>query len=368
MEKTQLGKSGIEVSAVGFGGMRLPSVDESQAMATLEKALELGITLFETGYGYGAGSSQKMIGRATESVRDQVVLFNKASIGGIESRSEIRSQMQRALSDERTDHFDCFSLWGVNNAEIFEDARARGFFDELRAMRDEGLTKLIGITTHAPADEIIDFTSAEKLDVVTLKYNLLTRRQAPAIEELGRRGVGCVVMNPLAGGMVASPGGDLRKAFDEAGVPPAVLGLRYHTSNPGVSCPIPGMKSPDEVAENVAAGTKAPLTGDEKRLVELVQKALENLGEDFCTGCGYCLPCPEGVGISSIFTIWNMQRGYGADSYTKLEYKKIREQRHWADYPGKSAEECVECGECEPKCPNSIPIREALKQAHQDLM
>jgi len=367
MDRTTLGNSGIEVSAIGFGGMRIPRVDESEAMAALEKALELGITLFETGHGYGAGSSQKMIGRATEGVRDDVVLFNKANIGGVESCDEIRSQMDRALKDERTDHFDCFSLWGVNNHEIFEGARKSGFFDELRRMREEGLTRLVGITTHACAEDIISFLDTEDLDVVTLKYNLLTRRQEPAIAELGRRGVGCLVMNPLAGGMVANPGSEVRQIFEEAGVPPAVLGLRYHTSNPGVSCPIPGMQSAAEVAENVAAGTKAPLTDEEKRLVEAVQKALENLGEDFCTGCGYCMPCPEGVGIPSIFTLWNMQRGYGADTYTKLEYLKIREQRHWADYGGKSAEACIECGECEEKCPNSLPIREMLKKAHDDL-
>ena len=367
MEKTTLGSSGIEVSSVGFGGMRIPSADESQAMAALEKAIELGVTLFETGHGYGAGSSQKMIGRATESVRDKVVLFNKASIGGVESCGEIRAQMERALADERTDHFDCFSLWGVNNPEIFESARGLGFFEELRKMREEGLTRLIGITTHAQPDETIAFLDAEDLDAVTLKYNLLTTRQEPVIAELGRRGIGCLVMNPLAGGMVANPGGALAEEFEKAGIPPAVVGLRYHTSNPGVSAPIPGMQSAAEVAENVAAGTRAPLTGEEKRLVELVQGALAKLGEDFCTGCGYCMPCPEGVGIPGIFALLNMQRAYGSDSYTKLEYLKMREQRHWADYRGKSAEACVECGECEEKCPNSIPIREMLKTAHEEL-
>jgi predicted aldo/keto reductase-like oxidoreductase len=127
------------------------------------------------------------------------------------------------------------------------------------------------------------------------------------------------------------------------------------------------MRSPAEVAENVAAGTRAPLTGEEKRLVELVQKSLEGLGEEFCTACGYCQPCPEGVGVPGIFTLWNMQRGYGADSYTKLEYLKMREGRHWADYRGRSAEHCTECGECEEKCPNSLPVREMLKQAHREL-
>ena len=367
MEKTTLGNSGIEVSAVGFGGMRLPGLDESQAMATLERALELGITLYETGHGYGSGSSQRQIGRATEKMRSEVVLCNKAGIGSAQSPEDIRSQMERALADERTDHFDCFSLWGVNNAEIFERCRSLGFFDELRRMREEGLTRLVGMTTHAQPEEILAFVDAEEMNVVTLKYNLLTRRQEDVIAKLAQRGIGVLVMNPLAGGMVANPGGALKEELDKAGVHPAVLGLRFHTSNPGVSCPISGMKSPQEVEVNVAAGTKAPLTDEESRRVELGQGLLSDLGEDFCTACGYCQPCPEGVGVPGIFTLWNMQRGYGADSYTKLEYLKMREQRHWADYRGRSAEHCVECGECEERCPNSLPIREMLKTAHREL-
>jgi hypothetical protein len=367
VEKKMLGASGIEVSAIGFGGMRLPAVSESEAMATLERAVELGITLYETGHGYGSGSSQRQIGRATEGSREGLLLFNKAGIGSAKARSDIRAQMDRALADERTDRFDCFSLWGVNNAALFERCRKLGFFDELRSMREEGLTRLIGITTHAQPGEIVRFVDSEKVDVVTLKYNMLHRRQEGTIAELSKRGIGVLVMNPLAGGMVARPGAALAAEFERAGISPAVLGLRFHTSNGGVSAPIAGMNSPAMVEENVRAATRAELSPAERSLVERVEEALADFGEETCTGCGYCLPCPEGVGIPGILALWNMQRGWGSDSYTRGEYAKMIDGNHWAEHRGKSADHCADCGECEERCPNSLPIRELLKRAHEEM-
>jgi predicted aldo/keto reductase-like oxidoreductase len=128
------------------------------------------------------------------------------------------------------------------------------------------------------------------------------------------------------------------------------------------------MTSPAEVEENVAAGeTGGVLTQTEKRLVELIRDRTTALAEKFCTSCGYCQPCPNEVNVPGIFRLWNLLRGYGAADYAKLEYQKLREQRHWADFPGASAEECTECGECEEKCPEKLPVVEDLKRAHADL-
>lgn len=365
----ELGTTGIRVSVIGFGGMRFWRKPEEEALATVRRAFDLGVTLFETGVGYGKGTSEALIGEALKDVRDRVVLTNKVSLGMEGGADKVRRQIEESLEREQAGHFDLFSFWGVNNPALHDRLFGTGGpLEELLKAKDEGLIRNIGITTHAQPEEIVDFTKRHRWDVVTLKCNLLSRRQEATLKHLGEQGIGVIVMNPLAGGTVTRPGPDVKALFDEAGLSPAVLGLRYLISNPAVSTAIPGVTSVAEVEEDVTAGeTDGPLTDGERRLVAAVQDRLKALGETFCTACGYCMPCPEGVGIPGIFTLWNMMRGYGADEYPKTEYRKMRDQIHWAEYRGQSADHCVECGECLEKCPNNLPIIDDLKRAHADL-
>ena len=365
-----LGRTGIRVSGVGFGGMRFfnnPSEDE--AIAVVRKAHELGITFFETGCYYGNGKSEELYGKALKDVRDEVVLANKAGASTMPSGREVRESLETSLVREQAGHFDLFSFWGVNTPAMHAHLLTPGGpLEVVMEAKEKGLVRAVGITTHAQPEEIIEFVKEHRWDAVTLKYNLLTRRMEPTLRFLGEQGVGVVIMSPLAGGMVAQPGDEIAGALAARGMNAAVLGLRYLTSNPAVSTAISGMETITDVEQNVQAGAAdRPLTAEESEMVTMVQERLAGLGETFCTGCGYCQPCPEGVGIPGIFRLWNIMRGYGAVDYPKLEYLKMREQRHWADYRGKSVDHCVECGECEKKCPEKLPIREDLKRAHADL-
>ena len=365
----ELGRTGIRVSVVGFGGMRFFNQDEADAIALVRRSHELGITLFETGCHYGGGKSEEWLGKGLKPVRDRVVLANKATACDQPTGKQIRESLEASLKREQTDHFDLFSFWGVNTPDMHASLFVPdGPLDAVMKAKEQGLVRAVGITTHAQPDEIVGFVREHPWDAVTLKYNLLTRRMEPTLEFLGNNGVGVIVMSPLAGGMVAQPGDAIRQELAAHGITPAVLGLRYLTSNPAVSSAISGMTAIGDVEENVAAGAEEmPLSPVEAEMVALIQKRLAGLGDQFCTGCEYCQPCPEGVGIANILKLWNMMRGYGAAEYPKLEYLKMREQRHWADYRGKSVDDCAECGECEDKCPEKLPIREDLKQAHADL-
>ena len=365
----ELGSTGIRVSAVGFGGMRYFNQDEADAIAVVRRAYELGITLFETGCHYGSGKSEEWFGKGLKSVRDRVVLANKATACDLPTGTQIRESLEVSLKREQTEYFDLFSFWGVNTPEMHAHLLTPGGpLEVLMKAKAQGLVRAVGITTHAQPDEIVGFVKQHKWDAVTLKYNLLTRRMEPTLKFLGESGVGVIIMSPLAGGMVAQPGEEVRRQLAKHGLKPAVLGLRYLTSNPAVSSAISGMTAVGDVEENVEAGaTDSPLTPAETEMVAMIQKRLAGLGDTFCTGCEYCQPCPHEVGIANVFKLWNMMRGYGAVDYPKMEYLKMREQRHWADYRGQSVDECAECGECEEKCPEKLPVREHLKQAHADL-
>ena len=364
-----LGSTGIQVSVVGFGGMRYFNRDEPDALAVLRRAYDLGITFFETGCHYGNGKSEEWYGKGLKAVRDRIVFANKVTACDLPTGPQVRQSLETSLERQQTDYFDLFSFWGVNTPEMHAHLlQPAGPLEAVMKAKQQGLVRAVGITTHAQPDEIVGFVREHKWDAVTLKYNLLTRRMEPTLKFLGENGVGVIIMSPLAGGMVAQPGEAIRKALSTRGLNPAVLGLRYLTSNPAVSSAISGMTAVGDVEQNVEAGAAdTPLEPVEADMVAMIQDRLAGLGDRFCTGCEYCQPCPEGVGIANIFKLWNMMRGYGAVDYPKLEYLKMREQRHWADYRGKSVDACVECGECEDKCPEKLPIREDLKQAHADL-
>ena len=366
-----LGQTGKQISVVGFGGMRFFNKDEDTALATVRKCLDVGINFFETGSNYGKGKSEDLLAKALEGhvSREDVVLANKFPSSALPDAAEVRTALESALEREQAGYFDLFSFWGVNTPKMMEHIlKPGGPLEELRKARDEGLIHGIGFTTHARQEWILDFAGAFAWDAITLKEHMLYSRQQSVINSLGEMGISVVVMSPLAGGVAATPGPEVAERLERGGSNGALLGLRYLVSNPNVTTAISGMTSPVEVEQNARAGdTGEPLSAVEKGLVVYIQEKTTALGDKFCTSCGYCQPCPSEVNIPGIFRLWNLMRGYGSDGYSKLEYLKLREQRHWADFPGASAEHCTECGECEEKCPESLPIIEDLKKAHVDL-
>ena len=366
----ELGNTGIEISIVGFGGMRFFTSDEATAFATVKRCIDKGINFFETG-SYGEGKSEVVLGQALKAAttRDQVVIANKAAAASLPTGDDVRRSLEASLEREQVDYFDLFSFWGTNTPEIFENVmKPGGPLDVVEKAKEEGLVRAIGLTTHARQEWILDFAHKHHWDAITLKEHMLYSRQQEVINTLGEMGTGVIIMSPLAGGVICTPSQEIVDELAKAGMAAPVLGLRYLVSNPNVTTAISGMTRPEDVDENVKAGeTGAPLSETEQRLVQFILDKTTALDEKFCTACGYCMPCEQEVNIPGIFRLWNLMRGYGSADYSKLEYQKVREQRHWADFLGKSAEECIECGQCEDKCPESLPIIEDLKRAHADL-
>ena len=238
----------------------------------------------------------------------------------------------------------------------------------LEQAKREGLIGAIGITTHAPPPLIIEFLKEYPFDCVTLKENILYARQAEVIDFCRENGIGVVVMSPLAGGVAARPSEEIRARLAAHGYTAARLALRFLTANPGVTSAIGGYEQVSDVEDDVLAGENGgPLTDEERELIDFIRERLAGLGENFCTQCGYCVPCPKEVNIPGIFNLWNIMRGYGNAEYSRGEYAKMRTQLHWADFGGQPATACVRCGQCETKCPNEIPIIKDLRRAHKDL-
>lgn len=365
----ELGRTGLRVSVIGFGGMRFFQKDEQTAIATVQRCLEKGINFIETG-SYGNGRSEELLGKALWSAcrREAVVLSDKCGASSKTTPEQVRQSLEASLKRYRTDYFDIFNFWGTNTLEQHTHIIENGLVDALLKAKQDGLIRHIGLTTHARPEWIGQFVDAYPWDMIVLKEHMLYSRNQALIDTLFEKGVGSVAMTPLAGGVVCSPSADLRAEIERAGSTPARLGLRYLVANPHLSSVVSGMASPEEVEENALAGaTDGALTETEQHLVALIRERTRGLGERFCTSCGYCMPCPQEVNIPGIFRLWNLMRGYGSATYSALEYGKMGQNSPWADFSGQPASACVACGACESKCPENLPIIADLKRAHADL-
>lgn len=211
--------------------------------------------------------------------------------------------------------------------------------------------------------KIID--EGEVFETVLCQYNLLDRSNEKAIEYAAQKGLGVVVMGPVGGGRLGAPSPVIQNLLPGKVVSSAEIALRFVLANLNVSCALSGMSTIEMVEQNASvASNPNPLSTEE---VELIKKAMEEnkkLADLYCTGCNYCMPCPQGVNIPLNFQIMNYHRVYGLTEFAKAEYARIGTVQ-WL--PGKKAEECIECGICEEKCPQKIQIRKQLKETAQTL-
>jgi predicted aldo/keto reductase-like oxidoreductase len=173
-------------------------------------------------------------------------------------------------------------------------------------------------------------------------------------------------MGPVGGGRLGAPTEQIQKLLPGKVVSSAEIALRFVFSNPNVACAISGMSTLEQIEENVRiASNTEPLTADERERMLVMLEENKRLKELYCTGCNYCMPCPNDVNIPENFKYMNYHRIYGLTEYAKRYYKKLGEEGWWVK--GQKAEKCIECGECEPKCPQKIPIIKQLKETAEVL-
>jgi predicted aldo/keto reductase-like oxidoreductase len=233
----------------------------------------------------------------------------------------------------------------------------------MRKARDQGLIKHICCSFHDSNEALIDLVDSGYPESITLQYNLLNRALEEGIAHAKEKGVGVVVMGPVAGGRLGASSEVLR------GLVPGIdrvpeLALRFVLSNPNVTVALSGMSIMQHVEENiVTAADEVSLSLEDARLIQGHMERLSEMAKLYCTGCGYCQPCPSEVNIPYVFELYNMGQVYGLWEPARAAYKSMLERGN----RGKGADECVECGECEEKCPQNIEIRDQLKAAHKAL-
>jgi predicted aldo/keto reductase-like oxidoreductase len=364
-----LGKTGLKVSALGFGTMRFKMkdghVDQDLAVKALHRAMDLGVNYFDSAVGYCHSESEKTLGTALKGRRDGMVISTKYPPWGRSlTADDCRQIIEQSLSRLDIEYLDVYHMHGMD-WETWQKVSAKGMaFEAARKAKEEGLVKHLAFSFHDDPKRMVDIAeSASDMEVVTCQYNLLDRSNEDSMAAVQEKGLGVVVMGPLAGGRLGFPSEKLKGLLPGKRASTAELALRFVLSNSNVSVALSGMNTVEMVEENAAtASDETPLTEDELRRIGAMLEENRELSRLYCTGCEYCMPCPNNVNISEIFRLMNLHRVWDLTDAARERYAGITGDKDQED-----ATACVECGQCEEKCPQKIPIIEQLKESHRAL-
>ena len=365
-----LGKTGLQVSQLGFGAMRLPMVgqgkkariNEDLAVPMIQQAFTSGVNYIDTAVGYCNDDSQRVVGLALQGWRDRIIVSTKNPYYQ-EEEKQWWQNLENSLQRLQVDEIDIYNHHGLN-WEHYTHAVAPRISKWMHKAKDQGLIKHICCSFHDTNDALIKLIATDYPEVITLQYNMLDRHLVEGIAAAHEKGIGVVVMGPVAGGALGSNSEVLLQWLPSIRRVPE-LALRFVLANPNVSVALSGMNTLQQVEQdvNVASDSVALREADHAEIEEHLTR-LKALADLYCTQCGYCQPCPQDVPIPRIFGRYNLGRVYGLWEAAREQYDHIGKSE-WDK--GHQADACNECGECEEKCPQNIPIREQLKKAHTTL-
>jgi predicted aldo/keto reductase-like oxidoreductase len=354
----QLGKTGLHVSILGFGAMRLPisqaNPDFAQAIALIRHAVENGINYFDVGTFYCHGYCEKAFGLATQDIAPAKLLICGKNSSHQSRNSDWLGQLKNSLALFQREYFDLYILHYLNLEHWDSHFLRNGTINLAREAKKQGLFRHLGFSSHDTPENVQRLIDTGVFEAVILPFNLLKREYEETMKYAHRQGLGVIVMNPLAGGALANANLYANGATPQTNPKAAAeLALNFVLSQPFVHSVLSGMDSETVIDENIAIVHEKRLTPEEIIAVDQ-QISHEKAGRLVpCTGCNYCMPCVQGIDIPAAVKIWN-------------EYGLLKGRKFFLrDYAALAAppECCIQCDECIPKCPNQIAIPEVMEEA-----
>ena len=328
MEYRVLGKTGLKISRLGFGGIPIQRIDADGTKVLMHQLKDAGINFIDTARGYTV--SEEYLGYALEGIREHFIIATKSMS---RTKEAMAADIDISLKNLRTDYIDLYQIHNATPEQLQQVMAPGGALEALLEAKAAGKIGHIGLTSHS----LDTFKMALDLDWVEtfmFPYNIVETQAEKLIAECAKRNIGFIDMKPLAGGAIED----------------ATLALRYICANDAVTVVIPGMAEPKELEQNIAAvSNTAPITAEEKAAFLEIRN---QLGTNFCRRCNYCQPCAAGINISGCFLFDGYLQRYGLGEWAKSRYATI---------PVK-ASACIGCGACEARCPYNLPIRDMLKE------
>ena len=328
MEYRILGKTGLKISRMGFGGIPIQRTDAERTKELVYKLRESGVSFIDTARGYSV--SEEFLGYALQGIRQEFVLATKSMSRTADAMAK---DIDTSLSNLRTDYIDLYQIHNPSPEDLKRVQAPGGALEALREAKTAGKIGHIGITLHT----VELFEQAVELDwveTIMFPYNIVETQAEELICTCREKNIGFIAMKPLAGGAIDDP----------------ELALRFVVGNENVTVVIPGMATLDEIAQNLkAVESTAPITSEDRAKMQQIR---DSLGNQFCRRCNYCAPCAAGITIYSQFLF----EGY----YKRYNLKEWASDRYFAQE--KKASDCIECGVCETNCPYNLPIRDMMKR------
>ena len=347
------GRTGKSISVIGFGGMRFANpADLDASAAVVRHAHAKGINYFDTAPYYCDDRSEDIMGRAFQAMpRDTFFVSTKCSEA---DGDKLRASLERSLKRLGVDAIDFFHIWCLLRPEQLGERRKGGAIAAAQRAKAEGLIKHLVVSSHLNGEDNAAVLESGLFEGITIGYNAINFPfRAKTLEAAAKHHLGVATMNPLGGGLI--PRNAERLAFLKGPQDQDVVqaALRFNISQPAITTALVGFANEREVDEALAAVEN--FTPYPAEHIERVKAAIGTSFEGFCTGCGYCIPCPVDVQIPKLMDAFNQKILEGTDNAIKERLKW-----HWS-LPADAAALCTECGACEEACTQHLPIRERLK-------
>lgn len=329
MNDRVLGKTGLQISEVGIGGIPIQRADVAAAKALLTAAADMGVNFLDSARAYSV--SESYLGEALEGIRDRFVIATKS---GAKTKEDMQRDLDISLLNFRTDHIELYQLHNPNEAGLQQIMAPGGALEALLEAKKAGKIGHIGVTLHSKElfRQVLEY---DWVETIMFPYNIVETQAEELIAACVQQNIGFICMKPMAGGALDDP----------------AVAMRFLAQNDNISVVIPGMAVVNELQQNVAAyADKSPLTVQEQEKIRAIR---EELGSNFCRRCNYCAPCTAGISIYSVFLFEGYLTRYNLVDWANGRYNAME----------KTASDCIGCGICETRCPYGLPIREMMQKA-----
>lgn len=374
--KYRSNRTGEPISLLGFGCMRFAkkagSIDMAKAEKAILRAYELGVNYYDTAYIYLG--SEAALGEILEKnkIREEVSVATKLPQYLIRDTAGANKIFNEELKRLRTGYIDYYLMHHMTDVNQWNRLESIGMAKWLSEKKSTGQIKNAGFSFHGSTEDFLKVLNAYDWDFCQIQYNYIdetTQAGRAGLEAAHEKGIPVIIMEPLRGGRLVQYLPEKAKrilADSPKGHTPASLAFKWLFDQPGVTCVLSGMNSAEMVEENCRTASECDpgcLDEEDKELIQKVKAVLGEYEKVGCTGCRYCMPCPAGVDIPLAFHCYNML-GIEKKFSVRAEYFQSAGAKKVPAF----ANRCVGCGKCEKHCPQSLPIREKLKEADKALM
>lgn len=366
MEKRKIKVNNIEksVSLLGFGCMRFPmndgEVDTIMSKKMIDYAIDNGVNYIDTAWPYHGGKSELIVRDIIKDYdRDSFYLANKLPLWECNNNEDIDRIFHKQLEKCGVDYFDFYLIHAVNK-NFLKQTKELGVIKQLEEYKAQGKIKNIGFSFHDDLETFKQWVDFYDWDFCQIQLNYMDvdhQQGMEGYEILTKKNIPVIIMEPVKGGSLANFNEDIESMFKsrdkEASI--ASWAFRWVASLPNVRVILSGMSTLEQVEDNVKTLSNfVPLKEEEKQFIQTVKAKVLTLSKVECTSCNYCMPCPHGVDIPRNFRVFNGHSMYQNTKYVKWAYGEMIKN-------GVSADLCIECGECLPKCPQFIEIPTQLQ-------